>query len=738
MKAEKILKILSYAVVSSLSVLITVILFVISNKDDVELVPGNNTVYIGETDISEYTLYYSGFKAKPAADRFHDIIFELTGNDLKVSRGYEQGKAIDFVVTDADIEISITNGTVSISAGSEEDVVKTVNIFANTYLGYMFAGEDREQIAFADEIVNVPDSVVPVHASQAWMPEREPIICLWKTNIARGQYYNTDAALASEIMTYSDKQLYEYIKMMKFCGFTGIQVTDMCSTWAVYGGYQFVHDRIRFMADSAHSLGMKFTLWVWGAEFTGYGWYDPTVKYHDDSSVYAYNCKEAVETFDKYYSIYAELADCSDRVLGHFDDPTQIFDSSEVGYFSKMLRDKMRAVNPDIDFGVSDYTNKYDKYVLSGYLGEDFTLYCGPSSSRLSDWTDFRHLANNINVNLGVWSWNLVEMEIDQMAEMDVNAKIIKETYLRTREDDAICKPVYWSEMESYHIANIFSLYTAGQLLINPERDTNELLMEIAEAVAGDIHANDLYEILTIIQDARSGESMEEFRIGSDSYIRTSDEYPFDDISARCHKYYPILEKMIEDNSCYSVIPLPVDTVALLRIVRTHLKQIMEFADFRVNLDELYQSYAGMADNKEFDDYALSESVLKLYKSVPNYDALIGTWGQPEAVSQYKLLDEFCNMVGIEMPKDPVYIYYRKQYMIEEMMTLQKNSPTCLYFPNYGGHFWPFIYGEEASIELVDALVEDGLLIRTEDDTVYLANWENYVFFGSAAYMYNK
>ena len=71
----------------------------------------------------------------------------------------------------------------------------------------------------------------------------------------------------------------------------------------MYGGYEFVQQRIRFMADAAHSLGMKFTLWVWGAEFTGYGWVDDTVEYFDYSKyVYSYEDPKALATFEKYYA----------------------------------------------------------------------------------------------------------------------------------------------------------------------------------------------------------------------------------------------------------------------------------------------------------------------------------------------------------------------------------------------------------------------------------------------------
>lgn len=755
MKSEKILKILSYLVVASVSVLITVMLFVIPNWSTRNITPSHVSVSIGDTPISEYTIYYSGLKAKPAAQRLHDVIYKLTGKNLKVTRGYSQGKAIDIVVTDAELEIFVADGTVSISAGSEEECIRAVNVFANTYLGYSFAGEEREHILDGVKAVKVPANVESVKASASWIPEREPIICLWKTNIARGQYYNTDAALTSEIMTYSNDQLYEYVKMMKYCGFTGIQVTDMCSTWAVYGGYEYVHEKIRFLADAAHSLDMKFTLWVWGSEFTGYGWSDSSVVYHSSvAGQYAYESEEVLASFNKYYSIYAELADCSDRIIAHYDDPGQITDSSEIGYFAALLRNKVRAVNPNIDFGVSDYTCKFDKYAIADYLGTDFTLYSGASTYKTSDWKDFRSVARNLGVNLGVWSWNLVEMEIDQIAEMDVNADIIKDVYLRTRDDDSAYKPTYWSEMESYHVANIFSLYCAGQLLIDPEQDTETLLREISKAVVGDEYADSMYEILTIIEDARAGDSFEEFRFGNDEYLRTSDKYPSADVLARCKKYYPVLEEMIDSDIKGNTIPLPVSVTDLLKVVRTHLKQIMEFAEFRVNLDEIKAEYYSVErpaatdgedtrDTKP-DDYEIVEAYEAMMAevtakleaisgSIPNYDALIGAWGQPEALAQYKLLDEFCKEIGIETPKDKVYVYYRKQYMFEEMIALQKNSATRLTFTKDCSSIWSFAYGEETAIELVNLLEEDGLVTRNEDGTVYLTNWETYVFYGTGA-----
>ena len=106
---------------------------------------------------------------------------------------------------------------------------------------------------------------------------------------------------------------------------------------------------------------MKFTLWVWGAKFSGFAWTDDTVSYEAGESGFAYDNPQTLATFEKYYSIYAELADCCDRVISHYYDPGELTLAEDVAFFAKMLRDKFLAVNPDIDFGVSCWVDAYNK-----------------------------------------------------------------------------------------------------------------------------------------------------------------------------------------------------------------------------------------------------------------------------------------------------------------------------------------------------------------------------------------
>ena len=138
------------------------------------------------------------------------------------------------------------------------------------------------------------------------------------------------------------------------------------------------------------------------------------------------------------------------------------------------------------------------------------------------------------------------------------NLKPNPEVYLKTAEEDEICKPTYWSEMDSYHLANIFSLYCAGMLLQDPGMGSGALLKEVATAVVGSEYADKLYSVLTLIEDARTGDSFESFKWSmdrdNDSYILTSSAYDAAGIHSRACEALGYLNEMIDaDLSCNTI-----------------------------------------------------------------------------------------------------------------------------------------------------------------------------------------
>ena len=679
-------------------------------------------ITIGDASISDYTIVYASPKAKDACEELQYYIRQTSNDVLEIASGKETDDRTIFLAVDESLEsgkkkITIEEGQVQIAARDKETLQEAVYLFVNQYLGWMNAGDEGERISGVSSVIKIPDNVAE---QEAWMEEREAIICLWNINYNRGFYLNTDTTLENNLMDFSAEQLYEYVKMLKYCGYTGIQLTEMCSAWAGTGGYEAVHEKMRMMADAAHSLDMKVTIWVWGSEFTGYGWVDPTVTYAANGYDYAYQNPDVVATFEKYYSIYAELADCCDRLIGHFYDPGNLDTAEDIAFFSKMLRDKFQVINPGIDFGISCWVDIYDKSVFVRELGYGITLYESGYHEAEEEYRKFREFVKNSGCRLGTWAWNTCEMEIDQLAQMNFNMDIIRSVYRTARKYDEIYKPSYWSEMDSYHVLNVFSLYCAGQMLINPDMDSAQLLHQISEAAVGSEYAESFGELLLLLQDARSGSEWDTYFWSREDYILKSDSYDARDILDRCNQYIPVLDEMIEADIETNTLPLPISLNKVLRMMRPHFEQIRKFAQFRKDLEELETAYAAGMTREE-----LADRIYQIGNPIESYNVIEGTWGQIEARAQREMVIEFCKKAGIEIPIYGTFDEHRKRFILAQFAMYQrgKQEPDKLQAPFYQ---YGLAYGVEETNRLVEEMIADGLLMKAEDGSVYLADWENY------------
>lgn len=679
-------------------------------------------VFVGDVPIAEYAILYDDKEAVEVCEKLQDFIYRTTGQAfLPVkSAGEQEGKGILLSIGREAQKgsIAIDDGDIVIAGTDLEDLWHEMYLFVNLYLGWMNAGQEDAHISSASRTIHIPSDVR--QTEDAWMEEREAIVTLWNVNYAGGAYLNGSTSLKNNLADYSREQLYEYVKMLRYCGFTGIQVTEMCGAWAGTDNYEILHEKIRMMADAAHSLDMKFTLWVWGSNFTDFGWVDNTAVYGEEEGE-AYEDSLARETFEKYYSIYARLADCCDRVIGHFYDPGRLHSAGDVANFARMLRDKFLAVNPKIDFGVSCWVDTFNKEVLVQVLGKDITLYGGTFGNDEVQSRAFRQEVAALGTRLGMWSWNGCEMEIDQLAQMNFNPNILRETYQAARACDEILKPSYWSEMDSYHVLNAFSLYCAGQMLIDPGIALEDLEEQISEAVVGEEYAEVFSDMLRTIQDARSGSSTGEFRWDSEAYILKSDAYPAESILERCERDIPVLQEMIALDIETHTFPLPISLKEVLQMMLPHLEQIREYARFRLDMDALEAAWQqGESEEK------IALDLKKAAHPISDYNCVIGMWGQVEARAQRELVLEFCGRTGVEVPIYPEWDRQRKQFIYERIVSDQKGKkgPVTAAAPYYQfGH----AYGEETE-RLVQEMVEEGLFVQKEDGTVYLTDWEKYIY----------
>ncbi|MGN0401868.1 MAG: hypothetical protein ACI4HQ_06355 [Acetatifactor sp.] len=681
-------------------------------------------VYIGETSIGEYVIVRGKGAGQSACQELQMYINRTCGEKLSIkTAGGTDRNTITLSVDeglDTDRKIRIDDGKVSIVVKDKDGLGDGVRLFVNTYLGWIKAGTEEEHISNTNSVIRIPGQVAE---KTPWIEEREPIVTLWNINWSRGTYMDSAVSVKNNILYFTEDQLYEYVKMMKFCGFTGIQVTDMCSAWAGLGSWEAVHEKLRILAEAAHSLDMKFTLWVWGAEFADCGWVDNTVVYRDGSEgKYSYESEEALATFEKYYDIYADLADCCDRVIGHYYDPGNLYTAEEIAFYAKMLRDKFLAINPDIDFGVSCWVDAYDKQVYVDVLGTDITLYeNGYHQNPGNEYANFRVQVAKLGCRAGTWAWNTCEMEIDQLAAMHFNMDFIRSVYDTARMYDSVIKPTYWSEMDSYHVLNVFSLYCAAQMLIDPDISDEELFEGISYATVGEQYADSFADMLDIIQDARTGSSAETYFWNRDKHILKSPEYPAEELLERCNRNIPVLQEMIDSGLESNTLPLPISLQDVLRMMLPHLEQIRSYAEFRIGLAELEEDYAGGLDSE-----SVAMRIQQLSDPIDNYNCIIGAWGQIEARAQHEMIAAFCEKAGVDVPEDPAFHAERKIRIYMQFVSdqLGKQAPVTMGPPYYQ---LGLAYGEDTG-RLVQELVDEGLLIRNEDGSVYLSNWESYIY----------
>ena len=67
-------------------------------------------------------------------------------------------------------DVNIDSETITFTANTEEEMVAAVNAFANSYLGYQFAGTDRQKINLSNTTPQIPESG---GIDTPWMEKRE-------------------------------------------------------------------------------------------------------------------------------------------------------------------------------------------------------------------------------------------------------------------------------------------------------------------------------------------------------------------------------------------------------------------------------------------------------------------------------------------------------------------------------------------------------------------------------------
>ncbi|MBO4326582.1 MAG: hypothetical protein J5950_04870 [Clostridia bacterium] len=564
-------------------------------------------------------------------------------------------------------------------------------------------------------------------ADNPWIAEREATLCTWKFDYNRGYVGNMSVSLVNDFMTLSARQITSYALMIKACGFTGIQVMDICAAWRANGSWENVHDKFKLLADACHANGLNFTVWCWAAEFSGHGWTEPDAVYRNsDPSKPACEDPRVLSLFNKYYDIYADLAPYADRVIAHFFDPGNLTDMTSIIYFIKLLASKFRAKNPDIKIAVDTWGSPadYPQALIDAGMKDVMLMELPflPVWREQGKRASFREGIKKLGCGLGVWGWYTADMEIDQLASMTVNGRVLKDVLSQTRaQADNVLVPSYWSETDSYHVLNFFSLYAAGHLLIDPDDDPDSLLIESAALITGNVGEDTarLVKVLEFIRDARSGDSWDSYWWTEPGYVLTN--YDHENILSRSDGVILALSELLARPEPDKGIPFPLKRKQLYKLIMPHIYQIRQYADFCRGLEELKQLHERGSDNEVL---SLKVSELSAMCEIPEYNCVTGMWGQFEARAAFERLDAFCIKNGLARPsRSPSVRFKFKRRIIDRLTVSQRgiNEPVIV-DPSF---YEVGLTGPEFLRSLMDELTCEGVLSKTPGGMYYLSDWES-------------
>ena len=558
-------------------------------------------------------------------------------------------------------------------------------------------------------------------ARRPWIPAREAALCPWMPHFVRGIFANPHADPRQNVFFYSDEQMARYVAMLDWLGFSGIQLMDVCYGWQCLGTPEAYHDRLKTLARAARANGQQVTLWVWAAEFDGFGWRDPSNVYTPTEGRSAYEDPAVRRTFEKYYDLYADMAPYTDRLIGHFFDPGRLERVEDVYHYMRMLEGRFRAVNPAIEMGI-DAWGRGNDYLdqLVGLGLRDYLLLAGsmpnflPAERRVA----LHEKARELGLRMGVWGWYTAEYETDQKPAMFVNGHVLRSVYREIRDNGDRVHPIeYWSEMDAYHVLNIFTLYQAAQLLWDPEADPDQLLREISHGIWGPGDGARMFDALKLIEEARSGESWDTYWWTMPGYrLGTAD--PAKDL-ARATEALGALKEMRGDEGFVPKFPLPLGREAIVEMMLPHLMQIRDFAEFRIGIGELRAAWkSGLATDE------VGRRLQELWRPIPEYTTWTGTFGVPEAMRQEHLVLEFAREAGVTVSPPAALRAREAGRLLQKIEFMQRQSTKPLRFtPRMVNEFvWP----EERMNDRLAKLVEDGVIEAAGDGSYQLQNWSDY------------
>ena len=569
--------------------------------------------------------------------------------------------------------------------------------------------------------------IQPINISEApWIPKREWTLCPWAPELVRGAFNNPNADKRLNVWLYGDQQIADYVNMFDAFGFSGCQLMETVANYSILGSVEAFQDRQLKFAKAIRTNGQDVTLWVWAAQFNNFGWFDPEVTYSPAKGHSAFTDPKVRAGFEKYYNGYAKMAPYVDMLITHFYDPGSMKDRADVFSYMRLLLDKFRSKNPSVQLGVdfwaSDSDSAYMKELLDNGFSDALLLessmpHLYPPGKREA----LHQEAAKRKLRMGVWGWHTAEIETDQNPMMHVNTQLLKHFYQQVKNSAAIIHPIsYWSEMEAYHLVNIFTMYSSAQLLWNPERDADEILREISYGIWGPENGIKIFEALKLIQDTRSGPTWNTYWVWSKEHrLGTAD--PHSDL-IRAEKGITDLQNLKTDSSFVVKFPLPFSPATFVELMIPHLFQIRQFAQSRVEVDKIKEAAGNGVSKSE-----LTRLINAAWKPIPDYNTWIGMFGPLEAAKQEKLFRDLAKELELKLEEAGWVRLRDSNRQLQVLQSMQRNlSEPYIIEPGSPVLWSSFNWSKEKGADRFELLLKNGCVESLSNGRYRLSNWAEY------------
>lgn len=570
------------------------------------------------------------------------------------------------------------------------------------------------------ENLQIPDMCVSM---RPWIPEREYTPAGWMPRHLL--FYNAFADERMNLWHFSDDQLRAYTEMFDWFGYSGVQLSDWSYPHGIFGSAEAYHEKVRRFADLARELGQNVSLSVTATSFPPVSSHDPDLVYSPAPGCSAFDDPTVRRGFETCYEGFAKLAPLADRLIMHLFDPGDLEHWTDIFAYMRLLEQKVRARKPEIGmaanlWAVGPATTDFLEELVANGFGHYLILEEPPRQPETKKGMRVHEQAARLGVAAGMWGWYHTEYETDQLASFYVNCQVLKEVYDGIRNGPAAAYPyIYWSEMDSHHLNDIYSHYVASQLLWDPDRDPHDLLRELTEGIWGPRNGLIVFDALRLVEDVRSGPSWSTYWFDEKGPVWRFRGGTAEEELRRAETSLAELASMQPDHSFVPKFPLPFPPATLVELMVPHLRQIALFARFRLEIDDVREAARAGAVRTD-----LAERLTDIWKPIPEYDTWIGSYGQVERRFQDIIIHQVGEELGIEVNPPEWLRAQEAQRLLDSLRKRQRAKRGEWDFGHEVGNY--FLWPERTSKDRLDKLLDGGSVEEAGSGRFRLADWDHY------------